>query len=212
MLLSCPVVSTITLLSQKGGSGKTTLAVALAVAHQRTGGTAAVLDLDPQGSARFWGNLRSGESPPVVTTHPPLLARVLAAARSNGADLVMIDTAPRAAAGAVEAARVSELVLIPCRPALPDLAAIPASLEVARLADTPAVVVLNAAPPRGNLVAQAIEALQDLDAECCPLTLGARVAHVRSFTSGLTAQEVEPRSPAAAEIEALYRWIQEAAS
>ena len=205
------VMSTVSMLSMKGGSGKTTLTLALAVAHEHSGGTAAVVDLDPQGSAAVWGDLRADLSPPVVATHPPRLARVLNLAQANGAGLVVIDTAPRAG-GAVEAARVSDLVLIPCRPSLADLAAVPAALDVARLAGTRAAVVLNAVPARGNLVAEAVEALRELDAELCPVTLGARVAHVRSFTAGRTAQETEPKSRAAAEVDALYRWTQEVAS
>ena len=132
--------------------------------------------------------------PAVVATHPPRLARVLNLAQANGAGLVVIDTAPRAG-GAVEAARVSDLVLIPCRPSLADLAAVPAALDVARLAGTRAAVVLNAVPARGNLVAEAVEALRELDAELCPVTLGARVAHVRSFTAGRTAQENRAKIP-----------------
>lgn len=196
------------MLSMKGGSGKTTLAVALAVAHERTGGTAAIVDLDPQCSATVWGNLRSDDAPPVVATHSPRLARVLELAQANGAGLVVIDTAPRAG-GAVEAARLSDLVLIPCRPSVVDVAAVPAALDVARLAGTRAAVVLNAVPPRGNLVAEAVEALREMGAELCPVPLGARVAHVRSCTAGRTAQETEPGSRAAAEIDALYRWIRE---
>ena len=114
--------------------------------------------------------------------------------------------APREAGGAVEAARQSDLMLVPCRPSAVDLAAIPASLDVGRLAETPAVVVLNAVPARGDLAAQAAQAVEGFRAVAVPVTLGARVAHVRAFTSGRTAQEIEPQSQAAAEIKALYQW------
>ena len=142
--------STIALVSQKGGSGKTTLAVALAVAHELAAGEAVVIDLDPQGSAGVWGDLRGDDLPPVVPAHPPRLARVLDTARNAGASLAIIDMAPREAGGAVEAARVADLVLVPCRPSAVDLAAIPASLDVSRLAGTTAAVVLNAVPARGD--------------------------------------------------------------
>ena len=197
---------TIALVSQKGGSGKTTLAVALAVAHELAGGDAVVIDLDPQGSAGVWGDLRGDDAPPVVTAHPPRLARVLKAAYDAGASLAVIDMAPREAGGAVEAARLSDLVLVPCRPSAVDLAAVPASLDVGKLATTPAAVVLNAVAARGDLAAQAAEAVQGFRAILVPVTLGARVAHVRAFTSGRTAQEIEPKSSAAAEIKALYQW------
>lgn len=199
------MMRTVSMLSMKGGSGKTTLALSLAVAHELAVGPAAVVDLDPQGSVALWGDLRGGSAPAVIDTHPPRLARVLERAESDGTELVVIDTAPRAG-GAVEAARLSDLVLIPCRPAPADLAAVPAGLDVARVADTRAIVVLNAIPPRGKLVAEAAEALDAMDAELCPVTLGTRVAHVRSFTAGQSAQELEPGSRAAAEIEALHIW------
>ena len=198
---------TIALLSSKGGAGKTTLSVALAVAHELAGGDAVVIDLDPQGSAGVWSDLRGDEPPVVVAAHPPRLARALEVARSAGASLALIDCSPREAGGAVEAARRSDLVLVPCRPSAVDLAAIRASLDVSRLAKTPAAVVLNAVPPRGDLTTQAAEAIQGFEAVVVPATLGARVAHVRAFTTGRTAQETEPRSLAAKEVKELYRWL-----
>lgn len=168
--------------------------------------TPLLIDLDPQGSAAVWGDLRGDDPPPVVTAHPPRLARVLDAAREAGASLAVIDTAPREAGGAVEAARCADLMLVPCRPSAVDLAAIPATLDVGRIAETAAAVVLNAVPPRGDWTAQATMAIQSFQAVRVPVTLGARVAHVRAFTAGRTAQETEPRSLAATEIEALYRW------
>ena len=67
-------------------------------------------------------------------------------------------------------------------------------------------MVLNAVPARGDLAAQAAAAVEGFGAILAPVTLGARVAHVRAFTAGRTAQEIEPRSTAAQEIKALYRW------
>ena len=161
-----------------------TLALALAAAHELVGGQAAVIDLDPQGSATVWGRLREGV-PPVV-----------------------IDTAPREAGGAAEAARLADLVMIPCRPSAIDLAAIPATLAAIGMAD--ALAVLNARPPRGPWTAQAADAVRAFGIGLAPVTLGARVAHAKAFTLGRTAQETEPASPAAREIADLYRWAMEA--
>ena len=110
---------TIALVSQKGGAGKTTIAVGLAVAHELAGGGAAVVDLDPQGSASVWSDLRAVERPVVVSAHAPRIGRVLDAARARGVGLVVIDTAPHASDAALAAARAAELVLIPAAPALP---------------------------------------------------------------------------------------------
>ena len=202
------MLRTLALISQKGGSGKTTLAVALAAAHERTGGQAAVIDLDPQGSATVWGRLRDGVPPVVIAAHPPRLARVIEAAADAGASLVVIDTAPREAGGAAEAARLADLVLIPCRPSAVDLAAIPATLAAVGMVD--ALAVLNACPPRGPWVAEAVDAARGFGLGRAPVTLGARIAHAKAFTLGRTAQETEPSSLAAREVANLYRWAMEA--
>lgn len=196
----------IALVSQKGGSGKTTLATALAVAHQNDGGRAAVADLDPQGSSVAWHHFRNGEPPLVAAVHPPRLDRTLRTFRSRGVSLAVVDTAPHASGGALAAARLADLVLVPCRPSTPDLAAIAGSLEVAALANAKAAVLLNAVPPRGSLADEAAEAIQGIGARVAPVTLGARVAHVHAFTLGRSAQEYAPRSKAAGEVLALYRW------
>ena len=192
--------------SQKGGSGKTTLAVAVAVAAARAGDKVAVIDLDPQRSALTWGRRRGGDALDVMTGHPPRLRQGIESARSGGADVVVVDTGPREGGGAAEAARLADLVLIPCRPTAVDLAAVPATL--ATVSGSEAAVVLNGCPPRGQWTPQATAALRSVGAKLCPVTLGYRVAHAKAFMGGGTAQEVEPRSAAAAEIAALHEWIE----
>ena len=63
---------------------------------------------------------------------------------------MVVDTVPHASAGALAAAKLADLVLVPCRPSTPDLAAIGASLEVAHLANAPLAVVFNGVPARGS--------------------------------------------------------------
>ena len=199
-------MNVIALVSQKGGSGKTTLAAALAVAHEHEGGRAAIADFDPQGSSVAWHHFRGGEPPLVAAVHPPRLDRTLRTFRDRGIGLVVIDTAPHASAGALAASKLADLVLVPCRPSTPDLAAIGATLEVAALAGARAAVVVNAAPPRGSLAAEAADAVRGIGARVAPVTLGARIAHVHAFTLGRSAQEYAPRGKAAAEVRQLYRW------
>ena len=163
--LPATVVSmvSVAVVSQKGGSGKTTLAVALAAAHELAGGRAAVVDLDPQGSALAWGRLRDGVPPPVIRTHPPGLARTLERLGADGCTLAVVDTAPREAQGAAEAARLAELVLVPCRPSGVDVLAVSPTLQV--VAPARAVVVLNGCPARGPWTAEAMEALAGTGAD-----------------------------------------------
>src|SRR6516162_6805684 len=104
------------ILSQKGGAGKTTLALHLAVEAQRLGLTTAVIDLDPQASAASWGDGRQQESPVVVSAQASRLNQVLSAAKEADARLAIIDTAPHSESAALAAAREADLILIPCRP------------------------------------------------------------------------------------------------
>ena len=200
-------IRTVALVARKGGSGKSTIATALAVAHELAGGRAVVVDLDPQGSATAWGALREADRPVVVAAQARRLQPVLDAARAGGANLMIIDTPPALADAALAAARVADLVLIPCRPALADLHAIMGSLGICRDAGAPTAVVVNAAPPAGALVDQARTALADQGAELAPVIIGQRIAHVRAFAAGLTAAEFEPAGKAAQEIAALYDWL-----
>ena len=114
----------IAVVSQKGGAGKTTLALHIAVAAELAGLSAAILDMDPQGTAERWGEWRKEEPPAVVAAKTTTLARRLEQARAAEGDLVVIDTPPLAQAEAREAARAADLILIPCRPSAFDLDAI----------------------------------------------------------------------------------------
>lgn len=201
----------IAVLSQKGGAGKTTLALHLAVAAERDWRPAAVIDLDPQGSAAGWADTREAPAPAVVSAQAARLPAVLAAARENGAQLALIDSAPHSESAALAAARAADLVLIPCRPSILDLRAIGSTLDVASLAGTPAAVVINAAPPgRGvgpsALTREAMEAVAGLGAELAPVVLVQRSVYGRALTGGLTAPEFEPGGKAAVEVAALYAW------
>ena len=110
----------LTLLSQKGGAGKTTIAVHLAVAAEEAGLPTIVLDLDPQASASSWKDVRnalgSASAPDVLATHPARLPQVLETVKKNGAKLAVIDTAPHSEAGTLTAAKASDFILVPCRP------------------------------------------------------------------------------------------------
>ena len=108
---------TIALLAQKGGTGKTTLAVHVAADFEGAGGSAALVDLDPQASAALWGDKR-GRSPFVGAVPAARLEAALAAARRSGAGLVVIDTAPHSESAALAAARAADLALVPLRPGL----------------------------------------------------------------------------------------------
>jgi chromosome partitioning protein len=205
-------MQTIAIISQKGGTGKTTLALNLAVAAELSGLPAAVIDLDPQASAREWSKSRERETPVVVSAHASQLEEVLHAARANGATLTIIDTAPHSERDALAAGRAADLILIPCRPAILDLRAMAATKELADLARTPAVAVINAAPVRGHLADEAAEAIRGYGLAVAPAIIAHRAAFVHSLTVGQTVLEFEEDSKAAQEINDLFSFTCQHAS
>jgi chromosome partitioning protein len=201
-------MKTIAILAQKGGTGKTTLALSLAVAAGQKNAVAVVIDLDPQATACRWGDRREAETPIVVDAQAARLQQALDRARAGGVDLAIIDTPPRAEQAALVAAKAADLVVIPCRPQIYDLETVPNTLEIVRLAgDRPVAVVLNAVPPRGLRAEQAIEAIKAFGAPVCPVLLGQRSAFGDAAALGQTATEYEPRGKAALEFIGVYEYV-----
>ena len=199
---------TIALVAQKGGAGKTTLALTVAVAAEGAGRTAVVLDIDPQATACKWSDRREALTPVVLDAQPARLGRALETAAAEGVDLVVIDTPARLETAALEAARVSSLVVIPCRPQMFDIETVPMSQRLMTLAGGPPVVaVLNATPPRGQRAEQTRAALEDAGLVVCPQTLGQRAAVGDAVAIGLVAAEFAPSSRAAAEARDVADWI-----
>lgn len=178
----------IAIVAQKGGTGKTTLAVSLAVAADRAGRTVAIVDLDPQASASNWSDRREADSPVVVSAQPTRLGYVLSAAEKQGADLLLIDTPPRAEQTAMAAARAAHFILIPCRPAIYDLETVATTVELVRYAgDNPFAIVLNGVPARGPKRMQATEVLESMSLPVCPVAFGYRAAFDHASSLGLNA-------------------------
>lgn len=200
---------TVAVISQKGGAGKTTLTLHLAVeAAGPKNKPVAIIDIDPQASATGWGDSRDAENPAVVSCTKARLLQTLETARNTGAVAAFIDTAPHAQVEALDAARASDLVLIPTRPGILDLRAIGASIDIAALAKKTAVVVINAAPPRGGQAQEAIDAIKaSYDVEVCPVIIPQRAVFSHAVVGGQAAQEIEPDSKAAQEITTLWKWI-----
>ena len=197
----------IAIVSQKGGAGKTTLAVHLATAAVAAGHRAAIIDLDPQATATSWGDRRTAPEPEVISGQAVRLPALIAAAQGNGADFLVLDTAPNADQTASLAARAADLVLIPCRPSTFDLEAIATTLLLAKAASKPAFVVLNAVPPRSSIGKEAAAELVAQGAQVAVPQLSHRAAFTHGVIDGRTAQEFEPQGKAAEEIEALYTWL-----
>jgi chromosome partitioning protein len=203
-------MKTVAILSQKGGSGKTTLSLHLAVAAHQAGQISVVIDLDPQASAAGWKDSRKDEIPVVISVPASRLPQALQAAESGGADIAFLDTAPHSGEVALAAAEAADLILIPCRPGILDLRAIGSTVRIAKLAGKPAFVVLNTVPPRApNVLADARAAVAIHGVEVAPVALQQRAAYTHSLTAGQTAQEYEKDGKAGEEIAALYAWLKQ---
>lgn len=200
-------MKTIAVVSRKGGAGKTTLTLHLATTASTKKKETVIIDLDPQASACGWGDSREADSPVVVSAQAARLPKALEVAEENGADFVFIDTSPHSETAALAAIRVADLILIPCRPAILDLRAIGDTVDLVKLAKKTATVVLNAVPPRGNFIQEALEAISIYDVQAAPVHLTQRAAFSNSLTLGLGVIEYEPSGKAAEETKKLYAWV-----
>jgi len=195
---------TVAIVTQKGGAGKTTLTLHLAVAAVAAGHNTAIIDLDPQASSAEWGDRREADLPVVISAHSSRLPQEMERIRSNGGDLLLVDTAPHADSVALAATRAADLVLVPFRPNILDLKALMNTVDLIKATGTPFFLVMNAVPPVGGDSDDAAAMLDELELPICPVRVTNRLGFVRSLTPGLTAQETEPGGKAAQEIEGVY--------
>jgi chromosome partitioning protein len=192
------------IVSQKGGVGKSTIAVHLAAEAHAQGQRVLLLDLDPQGSAMEWASRRGDQPPDVSGANPASVGKEIERAKNEGYELVVIDTAPHADHAALQAARAADLIMIPCRPSTFDIAAISATLDLCKLASKQAIVVINAAPTRSRVTTEAEEAIAEKGGKVSPVIIRQRVAFQHCMIDGRTAGEFEAGGTAAAEITRLF--------
>jgi chromosome partitioning protein len=198
-------METLAIISQKGGSGKTTLTVHLAVCAAMHQHKTALIDIDPQGSAYDWNESRgAGRKFDAVKADAAQLPGLLEKAEAAGIDLAIIDTAPHTDKEAAAAAMLADFVLIPCRPARFDLKAIASTLATLQTVKTPRAVVINAAPHGFRLADEARAALGQLGVTVLPDALHQFAALTHAVIDGRSVHEYEPDGQAAGEIEKLY--------
>jgi chromosome partitioning protein len=200
-------MKTIAILSQKGGAGKTTLAIHLAVAAAREGFNTLIVDLDPQASATKWGDRREAELPLVLSSHASRLDAVLKQARNNDGHLAILDTAPNSDSITLQAAWAADFVLIPCRPAILDLEAIASTLELVHATRTPAVVVLNAVAPVGTEAKEAAGGYRRTGRGSLSCASGQPCGLFAFAHWGTGCTGMEPEGKAAQEILSLHKFI-----
>jgi chromosome partitioning protein len=197
---------TIVIASRKGGAGKTTIATLLAVEAARVGaGPVAVIDLDPMRGLSLWWEAREADAPVLVTADSTPKA-ALAAAKSTGAALVLIDTPPAAAPVVAEVVSTADLVIVPVQPSPHDLQAVGATVDLARKAKRPLVFVINRTKPRVRLTGEAAIALSQ-HGTVSPAMLADRAVYAAAAIDGRTAPEIEPAGAAAGEVAELWKYL-----
>ena len=203
-----PPVHVIAMLSQKGGAGKTTLAVNLAAATIARGKAASILDIDPQLSATDWYDHRDAPHPKVSSIPAGRIASALKSARLDAVNAVYIDTSGGAEADTLAAARAATYVAIPCQPSSLDISAIGRTVDICALANTPACIIINSTHARRTRLNQQVtDALVDYGIPIAPVTIGRRVACADSFAYGRSVIEHAPASKAAQEFTQLEQWL-----
>lgn len=198
-------MKTILIASQKGGSGKTTLARNLAVAAAEAGRRVLCLDLDPQGSLRGWWESREAEAPVMFDRDPePGVLRASLAAARKQFDLCIIDTPPAASGWLQEAMGAADLVLIPVRPSPDDLRAVGTTLAAVNGSGMPFAFVLSQTP-RARITEEAARVVAQ-HGRLAPVNLAQRVAYAETGATGRGVTETRDKK-ARAEVFALWNYV-----
>ena len=195
--------------SQKGGSGKTTLAGHVAVEAERQGaGPVALIDTDPQGSLAKWWNVRRDPAPVFIQSVFANLFADLDRARAEGFRYVVIDTPPAATKAIAEVVSFADVVIAPTRPSPHDMRAVGATVDIAASLHKPLVFVVNAATPQARITSEAAIALSQ-HGTVAPTMIHNRVDFAASMIDGRTVMEIDPFCNSAQEVSALWTYIEE---
>jgi len=205
-------MQTIVVMSRKGGAGKTTVAVNLAVAAQAHGRRVLLADLDTQRSATEAMRQRPRMAPAVFEATAGKLFQLRSVCERERFDLMIVDTPPAPEADVLEAVRNADFCLMVARPTFLDIASVARSGEMVRRLGRPYATVLNQAPLLRNgqetpPVLRAIEALNVAAMKPAPVALRARPTFQSAIALGLSVAEYRPDSPGAVEIEMLWDFV-----
>jgi chromosome partitioning protein len=202
-------VWTISLASQKGGTGKSTLAIGLAVAAMEDGQQVCILETDPQGTIANWGIRRANPKPTIERIADRFqLERELRMLVRRSCTLAIIDTPGSHNDIATAAIRLADLCLIPAKPSLADIEAAHPTFQAIHSYDRPFAFVLNQAPVRGQRALHVATGLNGVGALALPYIV-LRNDHMDSLARGLAVSEFAPDGIAASEIRALWAWTKQ---
>lgn len=210
-------MKSLVVLSRKGGTGKTTVSVNMALAAYRRGLRTLIADVDPQYSAHYALGAREAAGPGVLSTVGGKLFTAKAAAAHEQLELFVIDTPAGWDANVLQAVHLADLCLLVTRPNFLDLAASVMTASSLRQLSKPCLIVLNQCPPkRGEheapVTRKAREALRFTNYPVADTALTSRVVFGQAISHGMSPEEVDPAGVAAAELSALWAEVDAALS
>ena len=197
----------ISFVTQKGGSGKTTLAINCAVVAARSDKRVLIIDMDRQGTAESWYQDRDSEDPQLIKIEATELKKAIEAADKQRFDYVIIDTPGRDEPAQAAAIKAAHFCIVPCRPSPADMKATPPTVETIRRLGKPAFFVLTQTPPKSFRIREADRGLSVLGT-VCPIPIVSRAVYQDAQGAGLGVIEYDAPGKAAEEIEGLWNWIQ----
>jgi chromosome partitioning protein len=205
-------VKTLAVMSRKGGAGKTTVAVNLALAARAAGVKAVLADADPLRSACEVLRERDEAAGLFFETSASKLFTLTEACRRAGADLLIIDTPAAPEADVAEAVKVADLCLAVSRPTYLDLAAAVRSVAIIQRLGRDGMIVLNqCAVPRNGVeppsVVKAFEALRFAGLPVTPVVLRSRLIYQTAFAQMRSVLEIDRGGSASAEVRQLFNEV-----
>jgi chromosome partitioning protein len=199
------------IVNQKGGVGKTTIAVNLASVMVWNNHSTLLWDADPQGSVVQWQSIKEDPLFPVI--HEPVpLTRTMVRKQTKKTDWLIIDSPPATGNISASVLSVSDLVLVPIGPSALDLWSSVETLDMINAARKrnrrmkPGLLISRKIPGT-RLGREARDAVGRFNVDVLPVEINQRIAYVEAMVAGLSVLQYAPISKAAAEIFALYEHI-----
>lgn len=199
---------TIAFVTQKGGSGKSTIASSLAVAALEAGERVLILDMDPQQSLMRWSRTRGENDIPVESVSPGRLAGTLAALEKAGITLCLIDTAGTDSPATLAVMKAADFCVIPARPNVFDLWASEQTRKILKELRKDYAFLLNQCPPaqQSARVNEGAETLEAMGGLLVPL-IASRVDYQEAARHGFGVTELNPSGHAADEMRKLFACV-----
>ena len=192
----------VSFLSHKGGTGKSTLAIHLAVAAQAEGQEVLLVDLDQHSaSVAEWASARTDEKPLAVTAHFSDVSALHQQATDEGFDLLILDCPPYINPETLQASEIADITLLPVAPRFTEISGLPRDLG---LVSPPYCVILNSCTSAAEEIR---EMLREIDIPVSPVHFTRLEAFTETLDYGQGVTEYEKYGEAAGQIRALLEWL-----